>query len=159
MSDDKDITLDEDLDEEVDDDLDLDDDLDEDLDEDLAGETLIDDDAVDEADIDDLDADEAEEPVETLTARVSDDEEDDEVDLEDETHPDDVEEALDVVLRERTKQATLVEDGEEDDDEDEEAPARRSAIKGETFVCASCYFVKPIHQLVDPDNKICIDCA
>ena len=50
----------------------------------------------------------------------ADEEEDDDdvVDLDEELHPDDVEEALDVVLRERTVAAGL--EGEEDDDEPDE---------------------------------------
>src|ERR671938_436809 len=47
-------------------------------------------------------------------------EDDDIVDLDEELHPDDVEEALDVVLRERTAAAGL-----EDDEEDDEEPDER----------------------------------
>ena len=89
-------------------------------------------------------------------------EEDDEVvDLDEELHPDDVEEALDVVLRERTAAAGL-----EDEEDDEEEPDDRGdggtkivpRRPGE-FLCSSCFLVLPRHQLADEKRMLCRDCA
>ena len=82
------------------------------------------------------------------------------VDLDEELHPDDVEEALDVVLRERTAKAGL------EDEEDEEEPDDRG--EGSTrivprrpgeFLCSSCFLVLPRHQLADEKAMRCRDCA
>ena len=103
-------------DDEFDDEPDIDD---EDLDDDLIDDDVADvDDVLDDDDalIDDDDAVAAipddpaaivEVPVATPIVEESDDEDDDVVDLDEELHPDDVEEALDVVLRERTAAAGL----------------------------------------------------
>ncbi len=85
---------------------------------------------------------------------------DDVVDLDEELHPDDVEEALDVVLREKTSSS-----GHEDDEE-YELPGDR----GETgtkivprrpgeFVCTSCFLVLPRHMLADEKTLLCRDCV
>jgi hypothetical protein len=92
---------------------------------------------------------------------VADDEEDDDVvDLDEELHPDDVEEALDVVLRERTVAAGL--EGEDDDDEPDEPGEGGTKIvprRENEFLCRSCFLVLPRHQLADEKRMICRDCA
>jgi hypothetical protein len=97
------------------------------------------------------------EPAET----VEDDEEDDVVDLDEELHPDDVEEALDVVLRERTVAAGL--EGDEEDDEEPDEPGEGGTKivprRENEFLCRSCFLVLPRHQLADEKRMICRDCA
>ncbi|GIU87781.1 MAG: hypothetical protein KatS3mg009_2296 [Acidimicrobiia bacterium] len=151
-------------DDEFDDEADLDEDLDEEVLEELdAGDDdLLDDDVLEEVLDDDLDlvVDDAD-TVEAVEETPS-DEEDDIVDLDEELHPDDVEEALDVVLRERTA-ATGLED-DEDEEEDERGDGGEGGTKivprrpGE-FLCKSCFLVLPRHQLADEKRMICRDCA
>jgi hypothetical protein len=144
----------------------------EDLDEDEITEEFD-----DELIEDDLDADIAEEvPVdpavlpkkgklvvaeaETAVVEEADEDDDDVVDLDEELHPDDVEEALDVVLRERTVAAGL--EGEEDDDEPDEPGEGGTKIvprRENEFLCRSCFLVLPRHQLADETRMICRDCA
>ncbi len=136
-----------------------------DLDEDEA--VLVDDpDALVEAFVDDL-------PVEVVVVPADDDDDDDEpkaavkteddeevIDLDEELHPDDVEEALDVVLRERTAKARL-EDDEEDDEPDERGDVGNKIVPrrpGE-FVCSSCFLVLPRHMLADKAAQLCTDCV
>ncbi len=91
-------------------------------------------------------------------AVVEDDE--DIVDLDEELHPDDVEEALDVVLRERTAKAGL-EDEEDDDEPDDRSETGTKIVPrrpGE-FVCSSCFLVLPRHMLADEKAMLCRDCA
>ena len=92
---------------------------------------------------------------------VAEEEEDDDVvDLDEELHPDDVEEALDVVLRERTVAAGL--EGEDDDDEPDEPGEGGTKIvprRENEFLCRSCFLVLPRHQLADEKRMICRDCA
>jgi hypothetical protein len=90
-----------------------------------------------------------------------DEEEDDVVDLDEELHPDDVEEALDVVLRERTVAAGLEEDEEEDEEPDDRGEAGTKIVprRENEFLCKSCFLVLPLHQLADPKRMICRDCA
>jgi hypothetical protein len=97
---------------------------------------------------------------ETVVADESDEDDDDVVDLDEELHPDDVEEALDVVLRERTVAAGL--EGEEDDDEPDEPGEGGTKIvprRENEFLCRSCFLVLPRHQLADETRMICRDCA
>ncbi len=132
------------LDEIIDEDDDIDGD-DEIIDEELVADPL----AVDDDDDDDEDV---------VPLKVEDDE--DVVDLDEELHPDDVEEALDVVLRERTAKTGL----EEDDEDDEPADLGESGTKivprrpGE-FVCSSCFLVFPRHMLADEKASLCRDCV
>ncbi len=92
------------------------------------------------------------------------DTDDDEEDLEEELHPDDVEEPLDVLLLERTSSGRLDEDEYEDEDDadtDERAePGSRIPPKrpGE-FVCRSCFLVKHPSQLADAERVLCSDCV
>jgi hypothetical protein len=159
-------------DEEFDDDVDLD-------------EELEDDDILDEEDVDDedddilgddlLDDDEEGEigpevPVAVVTddtATEGGDDEDDDgvVDLDEELHPDDVEEPLDVLLQERTASATLeddeeeVEDDEVDGDERGDGPTRIVPRRADEFLCKSCFLVLPLRRLADEDRQFCDDCA
>src|SRR6476620_10573245 len=140
---------------------------DEDLDEDVLEEDLADDDEllVDDDLVDDIDEDIVAVVavpgvlVEPASA-APEEEEDDVVDLDEELHPDDVEEALDVVLRERTVAAGL--EGEEDDDEPDEPGEGGTKIvprRENEFLCRSCFLVLPRHQLADEKRMICRDCA
>ena len=92
---------------------------------------------------------------------VEDDEEDDVVDLDEELHPDDVEEALDVVLRERTVAAGLEEDEDDDDEPDDRGEAGTKIVprRENEFLCKSCFLVLPKNQLADEKRMICRDCA
>jgi hypothetical protein len=97
---------------------------------------------------------------EPIVAEVEEEDEDDVVDLDEELHPDDVEEALDVVLRERTVAAGL--EGEEEDDEPDEPGEGGTKIvprRENEFLCRSCFLVLPRHQLADETRMICRDCA
>ena len=88
------------------------------------------------------------------------DEDDDVVDLDEELHPDDVEEALDVVLRERTVAAGLEgDDDEEEPDEPGEGGTKIVPRRENEFLCRSCFLVLPRHQLADEKRMICRDCA
>jgi hypothetical protein len=156
-------------DDEFDDEPELDEEFDGDLDEDALDD---DDDLVDD---DDALLDEEEEE-ELVTAGAEDEEadedeaasaatteEDDEeiIDLDEELHPDDVEEALDVVLRERTAKAGLEDEDDDDDEPDERGEAGTKIVPrrpGE-FVCSSCFLVLPRHMLADADRQLCSDCA
>ena len=140
---------------------------DEDIDEDVLEEDLADDDEllVDDLDDDDLDPDVIVVPVPGALVEpaeaVAEDEEDDVVDLDEELHPDDVEEALDVVLRERTVAQGLEEEEEEDDEPDDRGePGTKIVPRRENeFLCKSCFLVLPRHQLADAKRMICRDCA
>ena len=99
--------------------------------------------------------------VEPSEGEGEEDAEDDVVDLDEELHPDDVEEALDVVLRERTVAAGLEEDDEEEDEPDDRGEAGTKIVprRENEFLCKSCFLVLPLHQLADPKRMICRDCA
>jgi hypothetical protein len=141
---------------------------DDDLDEDVLEEDLLDDDDVVDDDLVD-DIDEAIVDVIPVVPGVvvepaepaEEDEEDDVVDLDEELHPDDVEEALDVVLRERTVAAGLEGDEEDDDEPDEPGEAGTKIVprRENEFLCKSCFLVLPRHQLADEKRMICRDCA
>ncbi len=143
-------------------------DLDEDAIEDIDDELLVDDELVDEIDEEVVDPD-ALVPVDgvivvpvanPIVEETEEDDDDDVVDLDEELHPDDVEEALDVVLRERTVAAGL--EGEEDDDEPDEPGEGGTKIvprRENEFLCRSCFLVLPRHQLADEARMICRDCA
>jgi hypothetical protein len=149
----------------------------EDLDEDVITEEFDDelvDDVIDEdeAVVDEVIVEEVVAPVkgkkgaaapvvaESIVAETEEEDEDDVVDLDEELHPDDVEEALDVVLRERTVAAGL--EGEEEDDEPDEPGEGGTKIvprRENEFLCRSCFLVLPRHQLADETKMICRDCA
>lgn len=156
-------------DDEFDDEPDIDE---EDLDEDL----IVDDDVVDVEDV--LDDDEligegivaaipddpaavVEIPVATPIVEESDEEDDDVVDLDEELHPDDVEEALDVVLRERTAAAGLEDEEDEEAEPDDRGEGGTKIVPrrpGE-FLCSSCFLVLPRNQLADEAQLLCRDCV
>ncbi len=99
------------------------------------------------------------------TRSSADDDEDDVVDLDDEQHPDDVEEPLDVLLAERTASERLEEDEvtplDEDVDSDGrgEGPTRIAPRRADEFLCSSCFLVLPRNQLADEKKLLCRDCA
>ncbi|HEX4778285.1 MAG TPA: DUF4193 family protein [Acidimicrobiia bacterium] len=145
-----------------DDELDLDDDED---DEDLA---LADEDD-DEIDVDVIEDDTAEEteievPTSPAALTTTEEEDDEIVDLDEELHPDDVEEPLDVLLLERTASGTL-EDDEELEDEEAETDERGDGSgrilprRADEFLCSSCFLVLPRTQLADEAKMVCRDCA
>jgi len=147
--------------------LDIDEDVLEDEDDLIGADD--DDDLVDDLLVDDVDDLEVspEIPVPVITddtaavgAEVV-EEDDDVVDLDEELHPDDVEEALDVVLRERTVAQGLEEDEEEDDEPDERGETGTKIVprRDNEFLCKSCFLVLPRHQLADEKRMICRDCA
>jgi len=126
-----------------------------------------DDDDDDDVDVLDEDLDVVPEiPVAVITddpvvTEVAEEEDDDVVDLDEELHPDDVEEALDVVLRERTAAAGLEDDEEEDEEPDERGETGTKIVprRDNEFLCKSCFLVLPRHQLADEKRMICRDCA
>ena len=148
---------DEDLD---DDDLTDDDDVDVvDVEDDVLDDDLIEDDVV--AAIPDDPAAIVEVPVATPIVEETDEEDDDVVDLDEELHPDDVEEALDVVLRERTAAAGLEDEEDEEAEPDDRGEGGTKIVPrrpGE-FLCSSCFLVLPRNQLADEAQMLCRDCV
>jgi hypothetical protein len=156
-------------DDEFDDEPDIeDDDLDDDL---IVGDVVDDDDDVldDDALIDDeivaaIPDDPTkivEIPVATPIVEETDEEDDDVVDLDEELHPDDVEEALDVVLRERTAAAGLEDEEDEEAEPDDRGEGGTKIVPrrpGE-FLCSSCFLVLPRNQLADETKMLCRDCV
>ena len=133
---------------------------DEDLDEDDLDEDALDDDFDEDDDDDALVDDELDETMaevrSTVAARgrrwpkvrsraAADEEDDDVVDLDEELHPDDVEEPLDVVLRERTAAAGLEDEEDEEDEPDDrgEGSTRIVPRRPGEFLCSSCFLVLP----------------
>ena len=159
MADDEEIDVDEpDLEEEVD----LEDD-DLDVDVDVVAEVEVDDDLLVEEDPLDV----VEVPVANVTAaaeETAESEDDDVVDLEEELHPDDVEEPLDVLLHERTKADRLEEDADDLAEEDLEPDAKGDVTgrvvprQADEFLCRSCFLVKPLSQLAKGEKDLCRDC-
>jgi len=149
-------------DEDLDDDLIVEDDVDVD---DVLDDDVVDDDVVDDEDvvaaIPDDPAAIVEVPVATPIVEESDDEDDDVVDLDEELHPDDVEEALDVVLRERTAAAGLEDEEDEEAEPDDRGEGGTKIVPrrpGE-FLCSSCFLVLPRNQLADEAQMLCRDCV
>jgi hypothetical protein len=138
----------------------------EDLDEDVLEEDLAeDDDLLDDELVEAVEEDVIVVPVPGAliepTEAVAEEEEDDVVDLDEELHPDDVEEALDVVLRERTVAQGLEEEEEEEDEPDDRGEPGTKIVprRDNEFLCKSCFLVLPRHQLADEKRMICRDCA
>ena len=145
-------------DEDLDDDLIVEDDVDVD---DVLDDDVIDDDDDVVAAIPDDPAAIVEVPVATPIVEESDDEDDDVVDLDEELHPDDVEEALDVVLRERTAAAGLEDEEDEEAEPDDRGEGGTKIVPrrpGE-FLCSSCFLVLPRNQLGDEAQMLCRDCV
>jgi uncharacterized protein DUF4193 len=162
MSDD-DLEEDEDLDEEeLDEDSLEEGDFEEDDDEDDDAEFVEDDELEGEGDAGTTADDEDEDAA--ATAKKSDEtseDDDDIVDLDEELHPDDVEEALDVVLRERTAKVGLEDEEEEEDEPDDRGEGGNRIVprRENEFLCKSCFLVLPRHQLADEERMLCRDCA
>ena len=143
----------------LEDDADLEDDVD-DLDD-------VDDD-VEVVDLETVDADIAEPVAEpagkTESGDGAEEEDDDDVDLEEELHPDDVEEPLDVLLAERTAAERLDEEEADLEDEDLEPDDRGEGSgrivprRDDEFLCRSCFLVKPLSQLAKGEKDLCRDC-
>jgi hypothetical protein len=139
----------------------------EDIDEDVLEEDFVeedevlDDDLVEEIDPEIIDVVAVPGVLVVPAETPAEDEEDDVVDLDEELHPDDVEEALDVVLRERTVAQGLEEEDEEDDEPDERGETGTKIVprRENEFLCKSCFLVLPRHQLADEKRMICRDCA
>jgi hypothetical protein len=149
-----------------------------DLDETALDEEIVDDDlAVEVEDVDVLDADVEVVEIDdtgkksgattnkTTVTENAEDEDDVVLELEEEAHPDDVEDPLDVLLQERTAKATLEDDEEEveeeeiETDERGEAPAKIVPRRPGEFLCTSCFLVLPRNQLADEKRMLCRDCA
>jgi hypothetical protein len=96
-------------------------------------------------------------------ARRKSDDDDDVLDLDEELHPDDVEEPLDVLLKERTASGALEEDDEAEEeievDERGETPTRIVPRRADEFLCSSCFLVLPRSQLADEKRMLCRDCV
>jgi hypothetical protein len=140
----------------------------EDIDEDVLEEDFVEEDDVLDDDLVDVIDDEIVDVVAVPGVLVAppepveeEEEEDDVVDLDEELHPDDVEEALDVVLRERTVAAGLEEEEDEEDEPDDRGEAGTKIVprRENEFLCKSCFLVLPRHQLADEKRMICRDCA
>ena len=137
--------------------------------EDLADEGLDDEDVALEGDEDEEEiADNSKEVVVAEPAKAAaetTEDEDEVVDLDEELHPDDVEEPLDVLLQERTAAATLEDEEEETEEEEPDAdergdvPTRIVPRRPGEFLCASCFLVLPRSQLADAKRMLCRDCA
>ena len=105
------------------------------------------------------------EPAAAAAKSASGEEDDEGLDLDEELHPDDVEEPLDVLLQERTATITLEDEDEEaeeeepDVDERGDGPTRIMPRRPGEFLCASCFLVLPRSQLADAKRMLCRDCA
>ena len=153
-----------------------------DLDEAVLDEEIVDDDleAEAEAEVEDVDVLDADVEVveiddagkksgattnKTTATESTEDEDDVVLELDEELHPDDIEEPLDVLLQERTAKATLEDDEEEveeeeiETDERGEAPAKIVPRRPGEFLCTSCFLVLPRNQLADEKRMLCRDCA
>ncbi len=154
--DDEEPDLEEDLD---DDDLDEEDiDLEEDDDDELEVDVL------DEEDGESLGDEEIEVPTSAVGLTTTDEEDDEIVDLDEELHPDDVEEPLDVLLLERTASGSLEDDEDVDEEEVEtddrgDGSGRILPRRPDEFLCSSCFLVLPRTQLADEAKMVCRDCA
>jgi hypothetical protein len=96
-------------------------------------------------------------------AKASEEDDDDVVDLEEEHHPDDIEDPLDVLLKEKTVAERLDED-ELDDELDDGEPDDRGSNRitprrADEFLCSSCFLVLPLSQLADEKRQLCRDCV
>jgi len=133
---------------------------------------LVDDDELaDDLVVDDADADLVDDAVVVVAPGAaaggdddSDDEDDENLDLEEELHPDDVEEPLDAILKERTAAERMDEDEAEleDDDLEPDGPADGGGKivprRDDEFLCRSCFLVKPLSQLAKGEKDLCRDC-
>ncbi len=155
-------------DEDLDDEPDIADEAEDEELEELDDDVLVDDVLVDDADVeavvDDVDVVVAAAPAPGKAAAKPDaDDEDDVVDLEEEHHPDDIEDPLDVLLKEKTVAERLDEvelDDELDDGEpDDRGSNRITPRRADEFLCSSCFLVLPLSQLADEKRQLCRDCV
>jgi hypothetical protein len=144
-----------------DDEIALDEGDDDDLDPDLADDV----EDVDDVDLDVDVADDTTRPASrTAGSDDGEDEDDENLDLEEELHPDDVEEPLDVLLAERTAAERMDEDEAELEDEELEPEERAEGggrivpRRDDEFLCRSCFLVKPLSQLAKGEKDLCRDC-
>ena len=82
--------------------------------------------------------------------------------LDDETHPDDVEASLDVLLKERTTSDRPEDEEPEGEDEEPDRGDGNTKIKprgADEFLCTSCFLVLPLSQLAAGEKDRCRDCA
>ena len=132
--------------------------------EDLTDEDIVDiDDDLEDLTDEDIVADTEVEEVVAPSSLRSLGEEEVEEDEDEELDEDDVEASLDVILKERliNDDEELIDDEEDVDvDEDKEDGIRKVLPKqpGE-FVCQSCFLVKRMSQLADPERWLCRDCV
>jgi len=138
--------------------------------EELEDDVLVDDVLVDDADVEavvddaaDVEAVPAVTDGAKATAKAGDEDDDDVVDLEEEHHPDDIEDPLDVLLKEKTVAERLDED-ELDDDLDDGEPDDRGSNRitprrADEVLCSSCFLVLPLSQLADEKRQLCRDCV
>jgi hypothetical protein len=87
---------------------------------------------------------------------------DDEEDDDDEVDPDDVEEDLDQILRDRIAAAPDEEEDEEEVVETDDRAETAGRVPGKRpgeFVCQSCFIVKHPSQLADAKLMYCTDCV
>ena len=132
------------------------DDLDEELDDDILDDDA---DAVDEEDEDgavDAGGDDEDD------GELPDEDDDVVVALDDETHPDDVEASLDVLLKERTTSDRPEDEEPEGEDEEPDRGDGNTKIKprgADEFLCTSCFLVLPLSQLAAGEKDRCRDCA
>lgn len=103
-------------------------------------------------------------PTKVEGAETAEEDDDDGVDLEEELHPDDVEEPLDVLLAERIAAERLDEEEADLEDEDLEPDDRTEGSgrilprRDDEFLCRSCFLVKPLSQLAKGEKDLCRDC-
>ena len=156
---------------------------DEDGPDELEGDLELDEDALEEGDLEGFEEeagefgdgdgdvlDEEEEPIEFPVARPAKEAGDEEDDIdEDIVDPDDVEDDLAVILKDRLASPDEQDDDEDADPEPEDRtldPADKNVAKrpGE-FVCQSCFLVKHPSQrrnakgIADVKGKFCMDCV
>ncbi len=143
-------------DEDLDEDFEADDELDDVLDDDVLDDEET---AADDATTGDVAV--VEVPVATPVVEEPEEEDDDVLDLDEELHPDDVEEALDVVLRERTAAAGLEDEEDEEAEPDDrgEGGTKIMPRRPGEFLCSSCFLVLPRNQLADEARMLCRDCV
>ena len=99
------------------------------------------------------------------SAKRSDEDDEEVVDLDEELHPDDVETPLDALLKEKTASAKMEDDEEELEEEEPEGtelgdgPSRIVPRRPTEFHCSSCFLLLPRSQLADEERMLCRDCA
>jgi hypothetical protein len=135
-------------------------DIDEELDPDLIDDAIGDDETEELAEGGTASTDDDDDDAESVDVEGED--EDVVVALDDETHPDDVEASLDVLLKERTTSDRPEDEEPEDADDDAQRGEGDTKIKprgADEFLCTSCFLVLPMSQLAAGESDRCRDCA